>query len=412
MPKNHIIVGLDIGTNFIKALAVASKPESQRLEVLGKVESPSFGVRKGVVVNIGKVSKIIEQSLAQLQADIGQKIEDVYINIGGSHIFSTISNGTVVVSRADQKISEEDVSRVIQAAQAFSLPLNREILDIFPREFIVDGQGQIKEPLDMRGLKLEAEVLLLCGFAPYLKNLTTTVLNADYQISNITPSPLASAASVLTSQQKELGVCLVDIGGGTTDLAIYAEGDLIHVAIFPIGSSHITNDIAIGLRVDIEMAERIKREFGTCIFSGSNKKEKIELSQELEAVEPLTFSHKMLAKIIEARVSEIFSLIQKELKQVFPQGLLPAGVVLTGGGVKLPKIIDFAKKELKLPVQIGTISGLVGIEQDTCLSVVCGLVLGGAEDLETKNWRNSSFGQVLGAKIGSKLKRIFKIFIP
>jgi len=407
MAKNHIITGLDLGTKSIKVLVASYKNGSKELEVFGQSEIPSFGIRKGVVVNIDEVSKNIREIFLPLQQEIGRRIEDVYVNVSGSHIYCTPSHGTIVVSRADQRISEEDINRVIQDAQAFSLPSNKEIMDVYPREFIVDGQGQIKEPLDMQGVRLEAEVVTLCGFSPYLKNLTTAVLNAGLQVSDIIPSPLASARACLTPQQKELGVCLVDIGAGTTDLAIYEEGDLVHVAVFPIGSDHITNDIAIVLKTDIDIAEKIKREFGTCIWKGGKKK--IELSSDAENGESLIFSRKMLVGVIEARVSEIFNLIQKELKNLPSKGLLPAGIVLTGGGAKLPKIVELAKKELKLPARLGYPTGILGLERDSAWSTAVGLVLG-VQDLLNENGVKGT--SPLGKETLSKFKKIFKIFIP
>ena len=407
MPKAKIITGLDIGTHSIKALAAAKKPESTDWEVLSYVEVPSFGLRRGIVIKVDEVAKYIREAFSQLRQETGQKVEDVYINVGGSHLFCTPSHGTVIVSRADQKISEEDVKRVIQAAQTFSLPFNKEILEVFPREFVVDGQGQIKEPRDMQGLRLEVDILALGAFSPYLKNLTTAVLNAGFQISDIIPSSLASSRAVLTPRQKELGVCLLDIGAGTTDLAVYEEGDLIHTAVFPIGSERITHDLAIGLKTDVEIAEQIKKEFGTCLSKGGNKKEKIELPQEAGQAEFLTFSHKMLVKIIGARVSEIFDLTEKELKNISPQSSLPAGVVLTGGGAKLPKIIELAKKELKLPVRVGLAHSFEGLEKDPALSTVCGLVMTGGET-ESENWRPPA----LQEKTMAKIRKAFKIFIP
>jgi len=406
MAKNKIITGLDIGTCSIKALAAVKKPESEDLEILGYAEVPSFGTRRGIVIKVDEVSKHVTEVLNQLQKDIGEIVKDVYINISGSHIFSTPSRGTIIVSRADQKISEEDISRVIQAAKAFPLPSNKEVLEVFPKEFIVDGE-QIKEPRDMQGLRLEVEVLALCAFSPYLKNLTTAVLNAGFQVSDVVPSPLASSRAVLTLQQKELGVCLLDIGGGTTDMAVYEEGDLVHTAVLPIGSERITYDIAIGLKTDVEIAEQIKREFGSCLLKGGNKKEKIEIPQESDIAESLTFSHKMLVKIIEARVAEIFNLTEKELKTIPLKGLLPAGIVLTGGGAKLPKIVELAKKELKLPVKIGLAPDWQGLEKDPSLSTVCGLVLGGSE---TETGHRASVA--LNKGITTKFKKVFKIFLP
>ena len=413
MAKNHIITGLDLGTKSIKVLVAGKKNGSQELEVLEQSEIPSFGIRKGVVVNIDEVSKNIRELLFQLQQETGRKIEEVYVNVSGSHVCCTPSHGTIVVSRADQKISEEDINRVVQDAQAFSLPSNREIMDVYPRQFIVDGQEQIKEPLDMQGMRLEVEVLALCGFTPYLKNLTSAVLNAGLQILDINPSSLASARACLTPQQKELGVCLVDIGAGTTDLAVYEEGDLIHVAVFPIGSDHITNDIAVALKTDIDIAEKIKQEFGTCIWKGGKKKEKIELPKDASNGEPLVFSRKMLVGVIEARVSEIFNLVQKEIKGISRKGLLPAGVVLVGGGSKLPKMVELAKKELKLPARLGYPSGLVGLEKDSSWSTAAGLVLMG-EDLISENRfkKYFSFEGEIFSKLKKISKKIFKIFIP
>ncbi|MBI2450124.1 MAG: cell division protein FtsA [Candidatus Nealsonbacteria bacterium] len=408
MAKNRIICGLDIGTSEIKVLA-AVKTDNRNLEVLGQARYPSFGLRRGTVVKPEEVSKRISEAMAQLSQELGQKIEDVYINIGGSHIFATPSSGSIVVSRADQRISEEDKNRVIQTAQTFSLPSNKEILNIFPREFIVDDQGKIKDPLNMQGLRLEVKILALCAFSPFLKNLTAAVLEAGFQISDIIPSAIAAARAVLTPQQKELGVCLLDIGAGTTDMALYEEGDLAHLAVFPVGSELITHDIAIGLKTDIETAEKIKKEFGSCVLKGGDKKEKIIPPQHPGNGEPLVFNHKMLVKIIEARVSEIFSLALQELKRVSPKSILPAGIVLTGGGAMLPKIVEFAKKETKLPCRIGLPEGIAGLSGDPSISAAVGLILEGS-DLEMD--AGGIIIPVLNSGFAEKIKKAFKFFIP
>jgi len=406
MAKPSFITGLDIGTGSIKGLTVLKKQDALSFEVLGRSEKFSLGIRKGVIVDPETVSKNIRWVLNQLENESGQKIQDVYVNLGGSHIFCTPSHGTVVVSRADQKISKEDIDRVLQSAQAFSLPLNKEIIEIFPKEFVVDGEGKIKQVEGMRGVKLEVDALALCAFTPYFNNLTKAVLNSNVQVGDVLPSALASAKAVLTPEQKELGVVLIDIGAGTTSLAIYQEGDLIHTAVFPVGSAHITQDIAIGLQTDIDVAEKIKKQFGTCILNGAgrNKKEKIFSAKNSSIV----FSRKMLTKIIEARVSEIFNLVQKEIKKISPQLLLPAGVVLTGGGAKMPRIVELAKKNLKLPARRGTPQGFSAIEEDSSLSTVCGLVLEGADWSKEPYLSNFSAGK----GIFGKLKKVFKIFIP
>lgn len=405
MSKSQIITGLDIGTSAIKILVVEKKPKEEELKVLFFGEEPAVGVRKGVIINPEETTGTLTNILAKVKSDTNLKIESVFISVNGSHIFTTLSHGAVAVSRADRKISEEDIERVLRAAQTFSLPLNKEIFDFFPKEFIVDGQSGIKDVLGLEGVRLEADVLTLAGFSPYLKNLTETVLNSDLQILDMVPAPIASARACLTPRQKELGAVLIDIGAGTTGVAVFEEGNLIYLTIIPVGSANITNDIAIGLKTDIDIAERIKLEYGTCNFrdgkkSVSRKKEKIEIGEDA----PLIFSQKQLINIIEPRVSEIFSQIYKELKKINKEKLLPGGVVLTGGGAKLPKITDLAKKELKLPVKLGKFQEINELD-DLSFSTCVGLVLLGAESKDIK-----SFEVEEGIK--NKIKKIFKIFIP
>jgi len=405
MSRGQIIAGLDIGTNTIKVL-VAQK-RGKELEVLAQSQIPSFGVRKGVVVNIEDVAKNIEALISEAEKLSGRRIDSVFVNIGGSHLYITPSDGIISVSRADQKISQEDIERVLQAARAVNIPSNEEILDVFPKEFIIDDQKGIKEPLGLTGIRLEVKVILLCVFSPYFINLTQAVLNAKLQIDDIVPSPLAAAGAVLTPQQKELGVALVDIGSATTGLAVFEEGNLIHFAIFPIGSGNITNDIAIGLKIEIGTAENIKKEYGTCMMSATKKdaslKKKIEVADKSS---PVSFSKKALLDIVEPRVSEIFDLINKELKKIGRAQLLPGGIVLTGGGSKLPKMKELAKQELKLPCEIGLPNGIVGIEDDPSLATVCGLVLEGSQAIDT----GGEPGMI--SKFGSRVKKFFRVFVP
>ncbi len=407
MAKGQIIAGLDIGTSTIKALVVQKKGKD--LEILAQSQIPSFGVRKGAVVNIEEVGKNIQALLSEVEKISNKKINSVFINIGGSHLYVVPSDGIISVSRADQKISEEDIDRVLQAAQAVNIPSNEQILNVFPREFVIDDQRNIKEPLGLTGIRLEAKVLLLCAFSPYYINLTQAVLNNKIQIDDIIPSPLASAASVLTPQQKEIGCALVDIGAATTSLAVFEEGELSHMAIFPIGSGNITNDIAIGLKIDFGIAENIKKEHGSCILS-DNKKEKSSLNRKkieiIDKSSPVSFSKKMLVDIIEPRVSEIFDLVNKELKKIGRAQLLPAGIIITGGGAKIPKIKELVRQELKLPCEIGVPSGIVGIDDDPSLATVCGLVLGGADIEEGTDFSNLKKG------FFDRIKKIFRIFIP
>ncbi|MFA5878351.1 MAG: cell division protein FtsA [Candidatus Staskawiczbacteria bacterium] len=405
MAKVHVITGLDIGTSAIKALVVQKK--GKELEVLAQSQIPSFGVRKGVVMNVEEVSKNIQALLAEVEKLSNKRINSVFVNINGSHLHVTLSDGIISVSRADQKISQEDIERVIQAARAINIPSNEEILDDFPREFIIDDQKGIKEPLGLTGIRLEVKTLLLCVFSPYFINLTQSVLGTKVQIDDIIPSPLAAAAAVLTPQQKEIGVALVDIGAATTSLAVFEEGELMHFVIFPIGSANITNDIAIGLRTEIGIAENIKKEYGSC-FVGRGKKDKVSHSKKkieiFDKNSPLSFPQKFLISIIEPRVSEILELVNKELKKIGRQQLLPGGIVLTGGGSKLPKIKELVKQELKLPCEIGIPTGIVGLEEDPSLATVCGLVLEGSNFGGGNIQTTSGFWQ--------KVKRVFRNFVP
>ena len=401
MPKQYIINALDIGSGSIKLLSVSRKSGERDFEILSQNEEFSLGIRKGVVVDVSKTAATIAFLVKKNEQDCGQKIESVYANIGGGHISCISSRGLVSVSRADQKISEEDIKRVLQAAQAVSLPSkNGEIIEVFPKEFIVDGEGGLKQALGLEGVRLEAETLILCGFSPYLKNSSQTILDSGLQISELIPDPLASARAVLTPREKELGVCLLDIGAGTIGMAVFEEGSLIHAAVFPFGSGHITSDIAICLKTDIDTAEKIKLEFGTCKIPCSKKEKKAEKKIKIEGEEPIVFSRKELTDIIEARVLEVFDLVNKELKKISRQTRLPAGIVLTGGGAMLLGIKEIAKKELKLPCRIGTAQGFSSFQAEPSLSTLYGLILEGL-DLEEEN-----------PKPRNILKKILKVFIP
>jgi cell division protein FtsA len=400
--RSHVIVGLDVGSHSIKMLVAQRREEGGELEVLGFGEEYCSGVRKGAVVNPEEVAKRIFVLKERLENISKQKIREVLVNVGGSHIFTVPSHGIVAVSRADGQISQEDVDRVLQAAQAFSLPSNKEVLEVFPQQFLVDGEEQVKEVVGMKGVRLEADVLAVCGFSPYVKNLGDAVLAADLEIADIVASPLMSVNCVLTSQQKELGAAVIDLGAGTTGLAVYEEGDLVHAAMFPVGSENITNDIAIGLRTEPHIAEQVKVEFGSCQGVKGKKMEKLEIADG----STITFSQKMLSHIIDARVKEIFQLVNKELRKISRQGMLPGGVVLVGGGAKMPKIVEAAKKDLKLTVKTGTPIGIVSFHADPSFLGVMGLAVNSV-DSEGRKGRRSP-----GSGLLQKVKHWAKTFIP
>ncbi len=407
MARGNIVAGLDIGTYSIKALVAQKKGKDW--EVLSYAEVPSFGLRKGAVVSVEETSKNIQMIMSGIEKDCNRKISSVFVNIGGSHLYVTPSDGIISVSRADQRISEEDVERVLQATQAINIPQNEQVLKVFPREYVIDDQKGIKEPEGLTGVRLEAKVLLLCAFSPYFVKLTQSVLNTKLQINDVIPSPLAAANAVLTPQQKELGVALIDFGAATTSLAVFEEGELLHLAVFPIGSANITNDIAIGLKTEVAIAESIKKQHGTCMFAKTDKDKKDQSRKKIEVFDKsssLDFTKKNLVDIIEPRVSEILDLVQKELKKINRQELLPGGVVLTGGGAKIPKIKEFTKNTLKLSCEIGTPQGIIGLQDDPALATVVGLVLEGVDFDEEEG--------ILGVagNVGSVFKKIFRAFKP
>ncbi len=353
MPKNNIITGLDIGTSKVRAVVASLKgKEDVKPKIIGVGESTSLGMRKGVVVDIEEMTKSIKKAIDQAERSSGVKIEKAYVSIGGSHIKAKISKGIVAVSRADEEVSEDDVLRAIGNASAVSLDPNREVIHVIPREFSIDGQGGIQDPRGMTGVRLEVDTLIIEGLTPYIKNLRKCLSTAGVEIKELVLDILAIGHAVLSRRQKELGVLVLDLGGGTVGMAVYEERKLLHIHILPVGSAHITNDIAIGLRTSIETAEKVKLTYGSCLPSEVTKKDNIDLSKIDEKEEGVA-NRKEIAKIIEARIEEIFDLINKELKKIVRARLLPSGVIFVGGGSKMPVIIELAKARLILPVQVG-----------------------------------------------------------
>ena len=404
--EQNIIAAIDIGSETIKGMVAQKKKDREEIEVLALVTVPSEGIRKGVVVDLDVASAKISQVITKMKTKAKPfKIKEVYINIGDSRIEAKRGRGAVAISRADQKVSSEDIERVLEEARNIDFAYNhgnREVIDTLPIDFSVDGESGLKDVEDMKGIKLEVDAIAICVFSPYLKRLIDAVAAEDgIEIAEVVPSPILMAEAILTSQQKELGVVAVDIGAETTSIAVYEEKRLIHLAILPIGSANISRDIAIALQADIEIAEQIKRKFGSHIFQNKRKKEKITIDPKKSFI----FDSAEVVKAGRARVTEIFKLVQKELKKISKAEALPAGIVLTGGGSSLPGMVKFAKKELGLPAKQGIVRDFIGIEQDPSLSVVCGAVLRGFKDAE--EGRKSSSLDII-----SKIKKILRIFIP
>jgi cell division protein FtsA len=395
MAKGHLICGLDVGTSNVKVLAAVLKPENGKLEIVGQSELANAGMRKGVVIRPDLVSQKIVQAIGLCQEGLERKISQVFVNIGGSHLAFLPGRGLVSVSRADQKISEADIERALQASRNFSLSANQEIIDVIPQEFIIDGQPGVREALGLRGIRLEAKVLCQAVFSPYLKNLTEAVLGSGLEIENIVPSVLASAQAVLNPKEKELGVALCEIGAGTTSLAVFEEGVLLEAAVFPLGSDNITNDIAVVLKTEVEKAEEIKKEFPGFRVKGSKKPKSRSAG----------FSSKTLSRVIEVRTKELLGVVLKELKRL-GRTKLPSGVVLTGGGAKLSGLDELARKEFKLPVRLGLPRALASLD-DPAFSTAAGLVLEGVRGAEEEG-RLSFFEK----GIAGRFKRAMQSFIP
>ncbi|KKT25521.1 MAG: Cell division protein ftsA [Parcubacteria group bacterium GW2011_GWA2_43_9b] len=413
MPKEKIIVGLDVGTCNVR-VAVAKIREGMPPQILGVGKAAATGMRKGVVVDIEETVKNIREA-AQLAGRIsGVPVEEPFVGIGGSHISCRQSRGVIAVSRADGEISEEDKVRAISAASAISLAPNREILHVLPRRFTVDGQDAIKDPVGMSGVRLEVDALIIEGATPFIKNLVKCVREADVEEAGLLLSCVADSNAVLTKRQKELGVLLLDLGGGTTSLAVYEEGDILHCQVLPVGSMHITNDLAIGLRTSIDTAEKIKLEYGSASPDSIGKKEMVDLVRLGEAEGQV--ARLQVAEIIEARVNEILDLVNKELKRIDRAGLLPAGVVLVGGGAKLPGLVELTKEKLKLPARIGYPQGLEGIIDqidDPEFATCCGLIISAlSDDIQPEG--RGAFDNLAGnfAPTVGKIKKWIKGFAP
>ncbi|MDD3190100.1 MAG: cell division protein FtsA [Candidatus Pacebacteria bacterium] len=413
MSKENIIIGLDLGAGQVRTVVAQIQGDDSSPLVLGVGVVPSCGISNGVIVDIEDTINAINKSKEEAERIAGVPVEHAFVSINGKHISSQFSKGVVAVSRADGEISEEDVNRVMNAAQAISVPTNKEIINVFPCGYTVDGQEQIKSPVGMNGVRLEINALLIQGAAPFIKNIEKCVQQrCGIDIDDMIFAPIAAAKSVLSRKQRELGVVVIDIGKETTGIVVYEDGNMLGTAVIPVGAGHITNDIAIGLRTSIDVAEKIKLEYGNAMASEVDKQEEIDL-QEIDSSEEGIFKRHYIAEIIEARVEEIFSMVDDELRKMDKSGMLPAGAVLVGGGAKMQGIVNLAKKILRLPSQIGypaEMNGVVDRIDDPEFATAVGLVMWEADD-------NGLFyadrgGSVKLGNLGKKIKGIFKALLP
>lgn len=414
-----ILTGIDIGSSKIATVIAIKQDDSPDIKIIGYNSVFSKGVKKGLIVDINEVTNAVEESIEKAERMAGYRIEKVFVSVGGPHIASLNSHGIVAISNSSGEITENDIERVIEAARAISLSSSKQIIEVTPRDFIVDGQPGIKNPVGMTGVRLETEAHIITASSINLKNINRVLEILGLVNSGFVFSGLASAEAVLTSTEKELGVVLADIGAGKTDIAIFVEGSLAYSSSIPIGARHITNDIAIGLRISLDSAEKIKI-YLSKNFNLRKKTSKIDFSSLNlpESVSDVSLST-LIDGIIYARIEEIFKMIFEEIeKSGFSQNI-PAGLVITGGGSLTIGMIDIGKKIMGLPIRIGfpeKISGLIDEVSDPQYSTVVGLILYGFKNIMKNNDDFRKFGNILKEFNLSgpleKIKKFFKQFIP
>jgi cell division protein FtsA len=420
--RDDIIAGLDIGSTAVR-LVVGQRNQvgaEAHLQIIGAVSVPAEGINKGAVKSIEDVTSSISACLEKAERLVGVPIERVWVSINSPHIKCEKSRGVVAVGRSDGEISQDDVERAVEAARALSVPPNYEILHVIPVKFTVDNQEDIKDPIGMVGVRLEVETLIIQGLSSQIKNLTKAIFRTGLDIEDLVLSPLAASEAVIGPKQKELGAALINIGASTTSLAVFEEGELLHTAVIPIGSDHITADIAIGLRCPINLAERIKIEYGYASASKFSRKEELDISQLIEEEnsegETKIISKKYLAEIIEARVEEIFERADDEFKKIERSGMLPGGVFLIGGGTKLNDIITVAKKKLRLPACLGTnknVPAVIDKVNETEFLNALGLVVwGGQASSEAGGLGLNLPGGTVVNKSIKKIKKWFSSLVP
>lgn len=419
--KDEIIAGLDIGSTEIRLVAgqLKDSEDGNRLKIIGAVSVPADGINKGAVKSIEDVTSSISACLEKAERLVGAPIESVWASINSPNIKCEKSRGVVAVGRSDGEITHDDIDRALEAARALSVPPNFEILHVIPIKFTVDNQEDIKDPVGMTGVRLEVETLIIQGLSSQIKNLTKAIFRTGLDIEDLVLSPLAAAEAAIGSKQKELGAALVNIGASTTGLSVFEEGELLHTVVIPIGSEHITSDVAIGLRCPINLAERVKRELGSSTPEKFHKKDEVDISalasEEDAEGEVSTVNRKYLSEIIEARVEEIFEKIDEELRLIDRSGMLPGGVYLIGGGTKLEGIVETAKKQLKLPVAIGSnkqYDTIIDKVNDAQFLGALGLVAWGSQVAEGGNDTIRFPGKDMAGKAAGKVKKWLSSLLP
>ncbi len=424
--QENFIVGLDIGSSMTR-MVVGQKIQRSEMEVveelqiLGAAETPTEGVHKGIITSIEDVVSTVSQVVEMTERMAGVPIDNVWVGISGLHIITQNSKGVVAVSKADSEITEEDVVRAVEASRSIATPLNYEVLHVLPRTFNIDGQTGIKDPVGMTGIRLEVDAQIILGSSSQIKNLSKAVYRTGLEIEDVVLSVLANAEAVVTQRQKDLGVVVINLGRSTTSMVSFEEGDVLQTAILPIGSEHITNDLAIGLRTSIDIAEAVKITYGDCSPEVISKREDVDL-YELGSQEHEMVKKQYIVEIIQARVEEILRKINQELNKVQRSGLLPGGVVFTGAGAKIPGLIELAKKTLRLPATLGYPLNMLSVTDkvnDLGFATAVGLVKWGS--IMDKNTFSQGYDKNGGVRtslkkassgISDQVKKWMKTLIP
>ena len=383
--KNSIVVGLDIGTS--KVCAIVGEMTDHGVEIIGLGTHVSQGLRKGVVINIESTVTSVKKAVEEAALMAGCEIHTVYASISGGHIKAFNSHGIVAVK--NKEVTQRDLERVIDAAKAVAIPMDREVLHVLPQDYIIDDQDGIKEPLGMSGVRLEAKVHIITGALTSAQNIIKCCNRTGLNVAEIVLAPLAAAEATLSEEERDLGVVLVDMGGGTTDIALYHDGTVKHTAVLGIGGNHVTNDIAAGLRTPFNDAERIKQRYGFAKATMVTEDERVEVPS-LAGKGAGSVSRQILCEIIEPRLDEIFELIQKEIAKSGYEGALASGVVITGGSMLLPGAVKMAERSFGLPVRLGLpthVGGIVDVVDSPAYAAAVGLVLHGMKRQERSVYR-------------------------
>ncbi|HEC13106.1 MAG TPA: cell division protein FtsA [Acidiferrobacteraceae bacterium] len=402
---DQLIVGLDIGTSKVLVIVGEVSPSGD-IEVIGVGHHPARGMKKGVVANIESTVQSIQRAVEEAELMAGCQIYSVYAGIAGAHISSFNSHGVVAIR--NQEVGQSDVERVIEAARALAIPMDQKVLHILPQEYLIDGQDGIREPIGMSGVRMEAKVHIVTGAVSAAQNITKCIRRCGLEVDDIILEQLASSEATLTDDEKELGVCLVDIGGGTTDIAVFTDGAIRHTAVIPIAGDQVSNDIAVALRTPTQSAEDIKKRYGCALAVLATHEETIE-APSVGDRPPRTLARQTLAEVIEPRIEELYGLILAELRRSGFEDLMGSGVVITGGSAKMEGMVDLAEEVFHMPVRLGLpqyVGGLREVVNSPIYATGVGLILFGNQN-RLRRRDDDHDGPGLGAMLG-KMKSWFQ----